>query len=244
MNIQISRRNVLLGSGALIVSFSLAGSMADAQVQGGTKPLTLTEVDSFLAIDGNGKVTVYSGKVDLGTGISTALRQIVAEELDVPIEHIELIQGDTLITPNQGTTWASVSVQVGGMQLRQASAAARQMLLSEAERRLGTGQLTVTEGVISGGGKKVSYGELVGGKNFAIKLDPKMAEAYAYRGALALSVDDCKQAIADCTRAIDLDARLASAYWTRAVAHGRAGDRKQAAADQAKAIELNPALGQ
>ncbi|HET9714883.1 MAG TPA: molybdopterin cofactor-binding domain-containing protein [Pseudolabrys sp.] len=173
MNIQISRRNVLLGSGALIVSFSLAGSMADAQVQGGTKPLTLTEVDSFLAIDGNGKVTVYSGKVDLGTGISTALRQIVAEELDVPIEHIELIQGDTLITPNQGTTWASVSVQVGGMQLRQASAAARQMLLSEAERRLGTGQLTVTEGVISGGGKKVSYGELVGGKNFAIKLDPK-----------------------------------------------------------------------
>jgi CO/xanthine dehydrogenase Mo-binding subunit len=172
MNMQISRRDALLGSGALIVIFSFAGSRV-AHTQTSGKPLALTDVDSFLAIDKTGKVTVYSGKVDLGTGVTTALRQIVAEELDVPIDHIELIEGDTLLTPDQGTTWGSLTVQIGGMQLRQASAAARQALLSEAAKKLGSDQLTVTDGVIFGGGKKVSYGDLIGGKSFAITLDPK-----------------------------------------------------------------------
>ncbi len=173
MNIQISRRDVLLGSGALIVSFSPAGPLSEAKAQAGAKPVALTEVDSFLAIDKAGNVTVYSGKVDLGTGVTTALRQIVAEELDVPIGRIELIQGDTLLTPDQGTTWGSLTIQLGGMQLRQASAAARQALMAEAAKKLGTDQLTVIDGVISGGGKNVSYGELIGGKSFAITLDPK-----------------------------------------------------------------------
>ena len=173
MNIRISRRDALLGSGALVVGFSLAGPLADALAQGPSKPLALTEVDSFLAIDKAGKVTVYSGKVDLGTGVSTALRQIVAEELDVPIARVELIEGDTALTPDQGSTWGSLSIQVGGMQLRQAAAAARQALLAEAAKKLGTSELTVADGVISGGGKKVGYGELIGGKSFALTLDPK-----------------------------------------------------------------------
>ena len=173
MNIQISRREALLGSGALVVSFSLVGPLSEALAQGAAKPLALTEVDSFLAIDKAGNVTVFSGKVDLGTGVSTALRQIVAEELDVPIARIALVQGDTLLTPDQGNTWASLTIQLGGMQLRQASAAARQALLAEAAKKLGTSELTVAAGVISGGGKKVSYAELIGGKSFAIKLDPK-----------------------------------------------------------------------
>jgi nicotinate dehydrogenase subunit B len=173
MNIQISRRDALIGSGTLIVGFSLAGPLAGALAQGPAKPVTLTEVDSFLAIDKAGKVTVYSGKVELGTGVSTAMRQIAAEELDVPFARVELVEGDTALTPDQGTTWGSLSVQVGGMQLRQAAAAARQALLTEAAKKLGTSDLTVADGVISGGGKKVSYGELIGGKNFAITLDPK-----------------------------------------------------------------------
>ena len=173
MNIQISRREALLGSGALIVSFSLAGSPGDALAQGSAKPLALTEVDSFLAIDKAGNVTVYSGKVDLGTGVSTALRQIVAEELDVPLGRIALVQGDTLLTPDQGNTWGSLTIQLGGMQLRQAAAAARQALMAEAAKKLGTDQLTVSAGMISGGAKKVGYGELIGGKSFAITLDPK-----------------------------------------------------------------------
>src|SRR6478672_3716898 len=173
MNIQLSRRAALLGSGALVVSFSLRGSIGSAKAQGMAKPVTLTEVDSFLAIDKAGNVTVYSGKVDLGTGITTALRQIVAEELDIPTSRIELVQGDTSLTPDQGTTWGSLTVQVGGVQLRQAAAAARQALMTEAGKKLGTDQLTVTDGVVSGGGKKVSYGELIGGKTFAVTLDPK-----------------------------------------------------------------------
>jgi nicotinate dehydrogenase subunit B len=173
MNIQISRRDALLGTGALVVSFSLHGSISGALAQGAAKPLAPTEVDSFLAIDKAGNVTVYSGKVDLGTGITTALRQIVAEELDIPTSRIELVQGDTTLTPDQGTTWGSLTIQVGGMQLRQAAAAARQALMTEAAKKLGTEQLTVAEGVVSGAGKKVSYGELIGGKTFAVTLDPK-----------------------------------------------------------------------
>jgi nicotinate dehydrogenase subunit B len=175
MNIQVSRREALLGSGALIVIFSLAGPLSDAMAQAGAKPLALTEVDSFLAIDKSGIVTVYSGKVDLGTGVTTALRQIVAEELDVAMNKIDFVQGDTMLTPDQGKTWASVTIQIGGMQLRQAAAAARKALTDEAAKKLGVSadQLTVADGVVSGGGKKVRYAELIGGKSFSIKLDPK-----------------------------------------------------------------------
>lgn len=173
MNMQISRRDALIGSGALIVSFSLAGAFEQALAQAGAKPVALTEVDSFLAIDKRGNVTVYSGKVELGTGVYTALQQIVADELDVPMSRIALVQGDTLLTPDQGKTWGSLSIQIGGMQLRQAAAAARQALVAEAAKKLGTDQLTVADGVISGGGKKVSYAQLIGGKSFSIKLDPK-----------------------------------------------------------------------
>jgi nicotinate dehydrogenase subunit B len=175
MNMQISRRDALIGSGALIVSFSLAGALEQALAQAGAKPVDLNEVDSFLAIDKSGNVTVYSGKVDLGTGVYTALQQIVADELDVPMSRMSLIQGDTLLTPDQGKTWGSLTIQVGGMQLRQAAAAARKALVNEASKKLGipAEQLTVAEGVISGGGKKTSYAELIGGKRFSIKLNPK-----------------------------------------------------------------------
>jgi nicotinate dehydrogenase subunit B len=168
-----SRRDVLKSGGALIVSFSFADAIGEALAQGGTKPLALTEVDAFLAIDAQGLVTVYSGKVDLGTGVSTALSQIVADELDVPLSRIKLIQGDTALTPDQGTTWASLTVQLGGMQLRNAAATARIALFEEASKRLGVKpeDLKVADGVVGGGGKSVSYGELIGSKMFSLKLD-------------------------------------------------------------------------
>jgi CO/xanthine dehydrogenase Mo-binding subunit len=174
MNIRASRRGLLKGGGALVVSFSLAGIIGETRAQGaGTKPLALTEVDSFLAIDSKGKVTVYSGKVDLGTGVDTALRQIVAEELDVPLRVIDLIQGDTALTPEQGTTWGSLSIQIGGMQLRNAAATAKSALLEEASKRLAAKKedLKVADGVISVGNKRISYAELIGNKSFALKLD-------------------------------------------------------------------------
>src|SRR5260221_11551080 len=172
MTIHASRRDVLKGGGALIVSFSLAGALGEALAQA-AEPLAVPEVDSFLAIDAGGVVTLYSGKVDLGTGVATALPQIVADELDVPLNRIKLVQGDTALTPDQGTTWGSLSIQVGGIQLRNAAATARAALLEEAAKRLNakTEDLRAVDGVVSAGGKRVSYRELIGGKSFALKLD-------------------------------------------------------------------------
>lgn len=137
------------------------------------KTMALDEVDAYLAIDMNGRVTLYSGKVELGTGVSTAMTQIVAEELDVPLASIALVQGDTALTPAQGKTWGSLSIQSGGMQIRQAAATARQALLAEAGKRLGVapGDLMVEQGIARGVGKQIGYGELIGGKNFSVKLD-------------------------------------------------------------------------
>jgi nicotinate dehydrogenase subunit B len=170
-----SRRDMLKGGGALIVSFSFASHIEAALAQGAAtpKPLALTEVDSFLAIDAKGMCTVYSGKVDLGTGTDTALMQIVAEELDLPLARIRLVTGDTMLTPDQGTTWGSLTIQLGGMQLRNAAATARQALVAEAAKKLGVKpeEVTLANGVASAGGKKVTYAQLVGGKAFSLKLD-------------------------------------------------------------------------
>jgi nicotinate dehydrogenase subunit B len=173
MNFIASRRDVLKGGGALVVSFSLA-PVGDALAQSAAKPVALTEVASFLAIDSGGQVLVYSGKVDLGTGITTALRQMVAEELDVSFSKIALLQGDSQLTPDQGKTWGSLTIQVGGMQLRNAAATARGALMEEAAKRLNAKKedLKVVDGVVSAGNRRVTYGQLVGGKSFALKLDP------------------------------------------------------------------------
>jgi len=175
MNYIPSRRDMLKGGGALVVSFSLAPHVNDALAQGAAaaKPLALTEVDSFLAIDARGRVTAYCGKVDLGTGVNTALRQIVAEELDVALPRVSLITGDTSLTPDQGKTWGSLTIQLGGMQLRNAAATARGALMEEAAKRLGAKKedLRVADGVVSAGNRRVTYAQLIGGKNFSLKLD-------------------------------------------------------------------------
>jgi nicotinate dehydrogenase subunit B len=84
-------------------------------------------------------------------------------------------EGDTALTPEQGSIWSSLSTQIGGIQIRQASAAAKAALLDQAASRLGVKkeELKVADGVVTGGGKRVTYGELIGGKSFSIKLDPK-----------------------------------------------------------------------
>jgi nicotinate dehydrogenase subunit B len=172
-----SRRELLKGTGALIVAFSLGeprgGALADELPP--AKSIALDQVDTFLAIDGRGMVTIYSGKVELGTGVRTALTQIAADELDVPIANIEIIQGDTALTPDQGPTYGSLSIQNGGVQIRQAAATARSAILEEAARRLGVDkrELTVTNGVVAAklGGDTVTYADLVGGKQFALKID-------------------------------------------------------------------------
>ena len=173
-----SRRDLLKGTGTLLVVFSLAGSRVDAIAQDlpAPKSVALDQVDTFLAIDEKGMVTVYSGKVELGTGVRTGITQIVADELDVAMAHVDVIQGDTALTPDQGPTYGSLSIQNGGVQIRQAAATARSVLLDEAAQRLGAvkDDLVVTNGVIGAksSGATVTYAELIGGKNFTLKVDP------------------------------------------------------------------------
>src|SRR5258705_8042613 len=122
------------------------------------KALSPGEVDSFLAIGADGTVTCYSGKVDLGTGSGTAPRAVVADEPAVAFDKIELITGDTLLTPDQGVTSGSFSIEKGGMQIRQACATARAALEREAART---------------GARNLSFAELLRGKHFSLSVDPK-----------------------------------------------------------------------
>ncbi len=176
---QMTRREFITGSGVLIVGFSLVGPMPAARAQAvgaPVKALATDEVDAFLAIGKDGIVTVYTGKVDLGTGVGTALPQIVAEELDVPFERIRLIEGDTALTPDQGITWGSLTIQVAGVQLRQAAATARKALLDMAAQRIGVpaSDLEVTDGSVhakSDATKNVSYGQLIGDAEFHLKVE-------------------------------------------------------------------------
>ncbi|HEY3145693.1 MAG TPA: molybdopterin cofactor-binding domain-containing protein, partial [Dongiaceae bacterium] len=174
----VSRRSFLKTSGALVVTFAVGAPRADAAVSAiPAKTVAADQVDGFLAIDAKGRVTVFSGKVDLGTGVRTATAQIAAEELSVPLDRVTVIQGDTALTPDQGITWGSLTIQNGGMQIRQAAATARDALLAQVATGQGIDKamLTVKDGVVApkSGGKGWSYAELVGGRDFQLKLDPK-----------------------------------------------------------------------
>ncbi|MEX2542788.1 MAG: molybdopterin cofactor-binding domain-containing protein, partial [Trueperaceae bacterium] len=171
----VSRRGFLKGTGALVVGFSLVrigGSTAEAQRgSGGPSPL-----DGWLKIAEDNTVTAHAGKVDLGTGIATALRQIVAEELGVSFAAITWIQGDTAVSPNQGYTVGSASIRRGGVQLRQAAATARHALMQMAAERLDAPiyRLVANDGAISIDGNPstaISYGELIGGQQFEMAVD-------------------------------------------------------------------------
>ena len=175
---KISRRDVLKRSGALIVSFNLFDPVLRLLAQGtqGGTPisnaggLSPDQLDSWIAIGQDGTVSVFTSKVDLGTGTGTALGQIVAEELDVSISKIRMEIGDTEKSVDQGRTSASRTLERAGPQLRPAAAAARQELIHRASAKLGlpADQLTVNSGVVSVPGKAggISYEELLGGKRF------------------------------------------------------------------------------
>src|SRR5262245_42098858 len=129
-----TRRSFLAAGGVLIVGLGLDGRLpARAQTLPGAdrfvgKPLAPDVVDSFLAVHADNSVTIFVGKVDIGTGGRIAMRQIVGEELDVPLERIAMIEGDTALTPNQGATAGSCGIARGGTQRRPAADAGRQGL--------------------------------------------------------------------------------------------------------------------
>jgi nicotinate dehydrogenase subunit B len=179
----MNRRDFLKqSSGALVVAFSSAASIGDLVFAQAPQPGRFDgpgtpQLDAWIAVDAEGNVTAYTGKVELGHGLYTSQTQLVAEELCVPLARVKLIQGDTAIAPDQGTTSGSQSHPVnfneGGLAL--ACATAREALVQMAAQRMGVPAtiLRVDDGIISGGGRaSLTYGELVGGKKFNLSLNP------------------------------------------------------------------------
>lgn len=187
----LSRRDILKAGGALIVTFALRPtlSLGAAQAPGASpdlgKPLDVNDVDSFLAIHPDGTVTVYTGKVDVGTGLRIAVAQMAAEELGIPADRITLVDGDTGLCPDQGGTGGSTGLTGGGTGVRRAAATARQALLELGAAQLGrpAGELTIVDGQVrpAAGGAGVSIGALVGGKRISRKVDPMAPLAAAAR---------------------------------------------------------------
>jgi nicotinate dehydrogenase subunit B len=168
---EFSRKTFVKGGGALIVGFSLAGAGLAGKAQAAVTP-DPGQVDSWVIINADNTATILSGKVELGQGSSTGLLQIAGEELDMGMRQLKFGRHETGYTPNTGTTSASLSIRQGGPQVRAACVEARKALLAMASTKLGVavGGLSVAAGVVSGGGKSVTYGDLIGGKQFNITL--------------------------------------------------------------------------
>jgi nicotinate dehydrogenase subunit B len=166
----LDRRRVLAGGGALIVSFSLTGAFAQDQAAPAAAPkppgslATAPYLDSWIRIDADGSITVFTGKAELGQGFKTAFQQIAAEELDVPFASLKVVTADTGLTANEGYTSGSHSMQDSGTAIQNAAAQVHGILLAEAAKRLDVPaeNLRTEDGaVISPNGRRLSYGELV-----------------------------------------------------------------------------------
>lgn len=202
INLSASRRDFMKGVGGLVVAISLsayvnqrsAAAAAGATISTSFGPVTVpaNQIDSWLAVGKDGTVTVATGKVELGTGTTTATRQIVAEELDVAFSSTTLIQGITGQTVDQGFTAGSQTIRTQWASgLRIAAANARQQLLGMAATKLGVGadKLTVKNGVVSVAAdpsRTVSYADLVGGGKFnstiSQQVKPKLSSTYTVVG--------------------------------------------------------------
>jgi CO/xanthine dehydrogenase Mo-binding subunit len=177
-----SRRAILKGTGALVVSVGMPVGLDTvlairaAQAQGARPPLTPDQLSSYIAVNADGTVSAFFGKMDMGQGLFVAIGQIVAEEVDVSFGAVKVFMGDTATSVNQGGASGSTGIQRGGVQMRMAAAEARRVLVEMAAERLALppDQLTVTDGVVhakNDAAKKVSYADLIGGRYFNVQLD-------------------------------------------------------------------------
>jgi nicotinate dehydrogenase subunit B len=177
-----TRRSVLLGSGALVVSIGAAVSLetvlliGKAYAQGAKPPLTPDQLSSYIAVNADGSVSAFYGKMDMGQGLFVAIGQMVADELDVPFKSVKVIMGDTATSVNQGGASGSTGVQMGGKQMRVAAAEARRVLVEMAAGLLSVPveKLVVNDGVVSASddkSKRISYAQMIGGKYFNVQLD-------------------------------------------------------------------------
>jgi CO/xanthine dehydrogenase Mo-binding subunit len=210
MTRKLSRREFVRDAGGLVVGFSmLDAALAPqllAQSAATAVPPSPKKLESWLHILPDGSVQVFTGKLEIGMGVDTALGQIVAEELDLNPSRVKFVLGDTATTTDQGGVGGSTSVSLGSRPLRNVSAAARAALVQRASQRLGVpaDQLKVHDGVITAGAKRVTYGELaaaiaaeqdlkVSGAGFALNVEssakPKDPSSYTVVGTSVPRVD-------------------------------------------------------
>jgi len=200
--IRFSRREFLKTGGALIVSFTLGvkPGAVSAQEEKPKLPAGFRKsplLDSWIRINTDGTVRIFTGKVEYGQGIKTALAQIGAEELDVAIARVTMVTADTGATPDEGGTVGSNSVEQSGANIRQAAADARLILMEQAAAKLGVAvdQLDVADGTISvkGGGPSVTYWTLIGDDILHRDADgrgkPKHADSYTVVGTSVPRLD-------------------------------------------------------
>jgi nicotinate dehydrogenase subunit B len=193
MNAATTRRTFLKTSGVLVVGigaaavtrtnpFAAAPFAGAAEAAGPYPDPDFRQLDSWLAIHEDNTATFSVGKTDCGQGTGTAFRQMMSDELDIPFDKTSCIMGSTDITVDQGGSGASDAIQVDGWPMRRVAAEARRVLLGMASTRFGVPveQLAVTDGVItvkSEPSKKVSYGELIGGRRFHVALTGRDIDA-------------------------------------------------------------------
>ena len=164
MNVSLNRRDFAKGLGGIVLAFTLDPAAAQ---QPPRLPGSLNNnrtLDAWIRINPDGTATVFTGKVELGQGIVTALAQIAAEELDLPLARVAMISGDTGRTPNEGMTAGSQSIENSGTALRMAAAEVRAILIEQASGRLGMSadSLSVADGAISAAnGKTITYTNVV-----------------------------------------------------------------------------------
>lgn len=187
----LTRRGLLAGGGALIVSFSLlsrsigqdvqqsgAGGQGGDQAKPPPLPGALADsplLDSWIRIDADGKVTVFTGKAELGQGVKTAIRQCAAEELEIDPVAITLITADTVLTPNEGYTAGSMSMQNSGTAVRNAAAQVRELLIAKAATQFNVApdSLRAENGKIVGGPSELPYGQLVADQMLHVNAQPQ-----------------------------------------------------------------------
>jgi nicotinate dehydrogenase subunit B len=176
-----SRRAFLKTSGMLVVSIGVA-SVAGVELIEAVQPASgpypdpdYKQLDSWIVIRQDNTATFYVGKTDCGQGTGTAFRQMMSDELDIPFDKTTCVMGSTDITVDQGGSGGSDGVQVDGWPMRRVAAEARRVLLEMASTRFGVpvAQLSVRDGVITvtaDPSKRVTYGDLIGGKRFNVTL--------------------------------------------------------------------------
>src|SRR6185312_3434555 len=177
----VSRRSLLKAGGALVVSIGTAVpldtalAIGEAFAQGAKPPLMPDQLASFIAVNADGTVSAFFGKMDMGQGLFVAIGQMVAEELDVPFKAVKVVMGDTATSVNQGGASGSTGIQLGGKQMRMAAAEARRVLVEMAAGLLSApaDQLAVNDGTVSvksDPAKRISYAQMIGGRYFNVAL--------------------------------------------------------------------------